>query len=147
VICLPLYCFGFSFSHRHRNHSPRHPLNLCPALHSLEPKFLLARVPPHPSLTLPTIHWSTFGYVYRHSIPAALRSIVLSAGGKLALSEFVWLRKTTRGLSKVKKRDAEKCKRQRKPRKAANHLHNSENGSEDSANSTMDAKGMLFSAI
>jgi len=59
----------------------------------------------------------------------------------------VWLRKTTRGLSKIKKRDVEKLKRQRERRKAANHLHNSEHGSEDIANSTMDAKGVLFSAI
>jgi len=63
------------------------------------------------------------------------------------LSEFVWLRKTTRGLSKMKKRDAEKRKRQRELRKSANHLHNSEHRSEDIANSTMDAKGVLFSAI
>jgi len=63
------------------------------------------------------------------------------------LNEFVWLRKTTRGLSKMKKRDAEKRKRQREQRKAANHLHNSEHVSEDIANSTMDAKGVLFSAI
>ena len=63
------------------------------------------------------------------------------------MSEFVWLRKTTRGLSKMKKRDAEKGKRQRERRNAANHLHNSEHGSEDIANSTMDAKGVLFSAI
>jgi len=63
------------------------------------------------------------------------------------LSKFVWLRKTTRGLSKMKKRDAEKRKRQRERRKAVNHLHNSEHGSEDIANSTMDAKGLLFSAI
>jgi len=63
------------------------------------------------------------------------------------LSEFVWLRKTTRGLSQMKKRDAEKRKRQRGRRKAANHPHNSEHGSEDIANSTMDAKGVLFSAI
>jgi len=47
----------------------------------------------------------------------------------------------------MKKRDEEKCKRQRERRKAANHLHNSEHGSEDIANSTIDAKGMLFSAI
>jgi len=52
-----------------------------------------------------------------------------------------------RGLSKMKKRDLEKGKRQPEPRKAANHLHNSEHGSEDIANSTMDAKGVLFSAI
>jgi len=32
-------------------------------------------------------------------------------------------------------------------KKAANHLPNSEHGSEDIANSTMDAKGGLFSAI
>ena len=47
----------------------------------------------------------------------------------------------------MKKRDAEKRKRQRQCRKAANHLHNSEHGSEDIANSTIDAKGLLFSAI
>jgi len=52
-----------------------------------------------------------------------------------------------RGLSQMKKRDAEKRKRQRERRKAANHLHNSEHGSEDIANSTMDAKAVLFSAI
>ena len=63
------------------------------------------------------------------------------------MSEFVWLRKTTRGLSKMKKSDAEKGKRQHERRNAANHLHNSEHGSEDIANSTMDAKGVLFSAI
>jgi len=63
------------------------------------------------------------------------------------MSEFVWLRKTTRGLSKMKKRDAQKRKRQRERRKAANHLHNTEHGSEDIENSTMDAKGVLFSAI
>ena len=57
------------------------------------------------------------------------------------MSEFVWLQKTTRGLSKMKKRDAEKRKRQRERRKAAEH------GSEDIANSTMDAKDVLFSAI
>jgi len=63
------------------------------------------------------------------------------------VSEFVWLPNTTRGLSKMKKRDAEKRKRQRERRKAANHLHNSEHGSADIANSPMDAKGVLFSAI
>jgi len=47
----------------------------------------------------------------------------------------------------MKKRDAEKRKRQRERRKAANYLRNSENGSQDIANSTMDAKGVLFSAI
>jgi len=47
----------------------------------------------------------------------------------------------------MKKRDAEKRKRQRKRRKAVNQLHNSEHGSEDIANSTMDAKGVLCSAI
>jgi len=52
-----------------------------------------------------------------------------------------------RGLSKIKKRDAEERKRQPEHRKAANHLHNSEHGSEDIANSTMDAKGVLFCAI
>jgi len=46
----------------------------------------------------------------------------------------------------MKKKDAEKRKRQRELRKAANHLHNSEHGSEDIANSTMDAKDVLFSA-
>jgi len=50
-------------------------------------------------------------------------------------------------LSKMKKRDAEMRKRQREQRKAANHLHNSEHGREDIANSTMDTKGVLFSAI
>jgi len=47
----------------------------------------------------------------------------------------------------MNKKDAEKRNRQREPRKAANHLHNSEHRSEDIANSTMDAKGVLFSAI
>jgi len=47
----------------------------------------------------------------------------------------------------MKKRDAEKRKRQRERRKTANHLHHSEHGSEDIAGSTMDAKGVLFSAI
>ena len=47
----------------------------------------------------------------------------------------------------MKTRDVEKRKRQHKHTKAANHLHNSEHGSEDIANSTMDAKGVLFSAI
>ena len=47
----------------------------------------------------------------------------------------------------MKKRDPEKRKQQRERRKAANHLHNSEHGSEDIANSTMDAKGVLFSGI
>jgi len=47
----------------------------------------------------------------------------------------------------MKKRDAEKRKRQRERRKAVNHLHNSEHGSEDIANSPRDAKGVLFSAI
>jgi len=47
----------------------------------------------------------------------------------------------------MKKRDAEKRKWQREQRIAANHLHNSEQGSEYIANSTMDAKGVLFSAI
>jgi len=47
----------------------------------------------------------------------------------------------------MKKRDAEKRKRQRERRKAANHLHNSEQGSEDIANCAMDAKGVVFSAI
>jgi len=47
----------------------------------------------------------------------------------------------------MKKRDTEKRMPQRERRKTANHLHNSEHGSEDIANSTMDAKGVLFSAI
>jgi len=47
----------------------------------------------------------------------------------------------------MKKRDAEKRKWQRERRKAANHLHNSEHGSEDIANSTMDSKDVLLSAI
>jgi len=47
----------------------------------------------------------------------------------------------------MKKRDAEKRKRQRERRNAANPLHNSEHGSEDIANSTMNTKGVLFSAI
>ena len=47
----------------------------------------------------------------------------------------------------MKKRDAEKRNWQREWRKAANHLHNSEHENEDIANSTMDAKGVLFSAI
>jgi len=47
----------------------------------------------------------------------------------------------------MKIREAEKRKHQRERRKAVNHLHNSEHGSEDIANSTMDAKGVLFSAI
>jgi len=47
----------------------------------------------------------------------------------------------------MKKRDAAKCKQQRERRKAANHLHKSEHGREDIANSTMNAKGVLFSAI
>jgi len=47
----------------------------------------------------------------------------------------------------MKKRDAEKRKGLRERRKAANHLHNSEHGSEDIANSTMDAKNLLFSTI
>jgi len=47
----------------------------------------------------------------------------------------------------MKKRDAEKRKQQRHVRNAANHLHNSEQRSEDIANSAMDAKGVLFSAI
>jgi len=51
------------------------------------------------------------------------------------------------GLSKMKKRDADKSKWQREGRKAVNRLHNSEHGSEDIPNPTMDAKGMLFSAI
>jgi len=68
-------------------------------------------------------------------------------GGKLALSEFVWLQKTMREQSKRRKRGAEKPKRQREQRKAANHLHKSEHGSEDIANSTIDANGVLFTAI
>jgi len=63
------------------------------------------------------------------------------------LSEFGWLRKTTRVLSKMKKRDAEKHKRQRKQRKAVNHLHNCEHSRKDIANSSMDAKGVLLSTI
>ena len=47
----------------------------------------------------------------------------------------------------MKKTDAEKPKRQHQRRKAVNHLHNSEHRSEDIANSTMDTKGVLFSAI
>jgi len=47
----------------------------------------------------------------------------------------------------MKKRDAENGKQQHERRKAANHLHHSEHGSEDIANSTMDVKSMLFSAI
>jgi len=47
----------------------------------------------------------------------------------------------------MKKRHGEKRKRQRERRKAANHLNHSEHGSEDIANSTMDAKGALFSDI
>ena len=59
----------------------------------------------------------------------------------------MWLRKTMTGLSKMKKRDADKSKWQREGRKAVNRLHNSEHGSEDIPNPTMDAKGVLFSAI
>jgi len=47
----------------------------------------------------------------------------------------------------MKKRDAEKSKRQVERRKAPNHLHNSEHESEDIGNSTMDAKGVLLAAI
>jgi len=47
----------------------------------------------------------------------------------------------------MKRRDAEKSKRQPEQRKAANHLHNSEYGCEDIANSPMNGKGVLFSAI
>jgi len=47
----------------------------------------------------------------------------------------------------MKKREAEKRKWQRERRKAANHLHNSEHRSEDIANSTINTKGVLFSAI
>jgi len=47
----------------------------------------------------------------------------------------------------MKRRDAGKRKRQRERRKVANHLHNSEHGIEDIANSTIYAKGLLFSAI
>jgi len=47
----------------------------------------------------------------------------------------------------MKKRDVVKRKRQRECRIAANHVHSSECGSEDIANSTMDGKGVLFSAI
>ena len=63
------------------------------------------------------------------------------------MSEFAWLRKTTRGLSNMKNSDAEKRKRQCEQRKATNDLHNSQHGSEDSASSTMDARGVLCSAI
>jgi len=52
-----------------------------------------------------------------------------------------------RGLSKMKKREVEERKRQCERRKAANPLHNCGHRSEDIANSTMDAKGVLFSAI
>jgi len=55
--------------------------------------------------------------------------------------------KTTRWLSKMKKKDAVKHKRQCESRQALNHLHNSEHGSEDIANCTMDAKGVLFATI
>jgi len=54
----------------------------------------------------------------------------------------VWLQKTTRWLSTMKKRDAEKRKRQGEQRKAADDRHNSEHRSEDIANSIMDAKGV-----
>ena len=47
----------------------------------------------------------------------------------------------------MKKRDAEKLKRQCERRKPANHLHNSEQRSEDISISTMDAICLLFSAI
>jgi len=47
----------------------------------------------------------------------------------------------------MKERDAEKCKLQRERRTAANHRLNAEHGREDIANSTIDAKGVLFSAI
>jgi len=47
----------------------------------------------------------------------------------------------------MKKRYAEKRKRQHERRNAANHLHSSEHGSEDIANSPIDAKRVLFSAI
>jgi len=47
----------------------------------------------------------------------------------------------------MKKRDAEKCKPHRERRKAANYLLNFEHAREDIANSTIDAKGLLFSAI
>ena len=142
MICLPLYSFCFPFS----------PIDT----ETIRPAALLIYVlrcallnpsSSRPSLSLPAIHSSTIGYLYRGSIPTALQSILLGAGGNLALSEFVWLRKITRGLSKMRKRDAEKRKRQRERRKAANYLRNSENVSQDIANSTMDAKGVLFSAI
>ena len=47
----------------------------------------------------------------------------------------------------MKKRGAEKSKRQRERTKSANHRDNSEHGSQDIANSTRDAKGVVFSAI
>jgi len=42
----------------------------------------------------------------------------------------------------MKKRDAEKRKREDERRKGANDRHNSEHRSEDIANSTLDAKGV-----
>ena len=150
---LPLYSFCFPFS-------PIDTETIRPATlwiyvpsyavlnpSSSLPEFLLVRVPSHPSLYLPAIHLSTYGNLYHRSRPTVLRSIMLWAWGKLPLSEFVWLRKTRRGLSEMKKRDAEKRKWQHEWRKAANHLHNSEHGSEGIANSTMDAKGVLFFAL
>jgi len=68
-------------------------------------------------------------------------------GGKLDLSEFVWLRKTTSGLFKMKKRDADKRKWQCEQTKGPNDVHNSEHGKQDIANSNMDAQGVLFFAI
>jgi len=47
----------------------------------------------------------------------------------------------------MKNRDTEKRKRQREQRNTANHLHNSEHRSKDIANSPIDGKGVLFSAI
>jgi len=47
----------------------------------------------------------------------------------------------------MNKRDAEKRKRQREQTKGPNHVHNSEHGHEEIANSTRDGKGLLFFAI
>jgi len=47
----------------------------------------------------------------------------------------------------MKKRDVDKRKWQGKQTKAANHLYNSEHGSEDIAKSTTDVKRVLFCAI
>jgi len=78
----------------------RRPLNLGFALRTLEPKFVLHRVPPHPSLTFPAPNSTSFQYLYQRSVPMVLDSILLWAGWKVDLSEFVWLGKTTRRLSK-----------------------------------------------